>query len=1002
MVRPGVGFVRTLAAGLLLVMPASLAFGQGIAGLVRDPSGAVLPGVTIEASSPALIEQARTVVSDDQGQYNIIDLRPGVYTVTFSLQGFSTVKREGIVLTTGFTANVNADLAVGTLDETILVSAESPIVDTRTVGETAILEDEVIEALPTGRTTTGLATLIPGISVSEGGRKFQDVGGLAGEGNNWVIHGSRSNEGHVLISGLPFHSASRSNNSIARNDVSMVEELALETSAISAEYSEGGVTTNLVGKEGGNRFSGSAFVSYSGDEMQGNNHDAELRARGTAAVNALKGMYDYSVNAGGPIKQNRLWYFASIRHWVTENLVAGVFEDANRHDFLYTPDLGNQFVLTEDLTNGGARVTWQITPKNKLQGYFQKQRRIGFTGSEPALMPEAQGIRTGIGPGNTYTQLLWSAPLTSRLLIEAGQSLFWERTATAATEGLPTDSPSWGYNIVDSGLGITYNFPVSIGDPGQGSNVRNHKAALSYITGSHFFKAGVTVETAENGPTFTEVPRDMTLLFVNRVPSRITLQVQPRFIRTRLNQATGIFVTDRWTKERLTLTLGLRFDYNNGSVPPQDQPAGRFLPARHFDEVTDVPNWKDLSPRLGVAYDLFGDGKTAVKASLSRYVSGGPITATALAANPVATTVNSANRNWADLNGNFLPECDFVNPDANGECGPLGNRNFGKNVISTTIDPAVTQGFGVRPYNWETTVIVQHELTPRVGLNVGYYHRQYGNFTVTDNTLVGPADYDPYCITTPIDRRLPGGGGQELCGYYDINPAKFGQFFGHVTKAERFGNQEDVFDGVDISVSTRLGGGVVLDGGTATGRQRTNTCFTVDSPEATLRGPMVTEIPVTPGSGPRAICDVRPPFQTQAKVLASVPLPWQFQVAATFQTSPGPPIMATYIVRSADIRASLGRDLSSGPNGTASVDIVAPGTMYGPRVYQVDGRVSKIIAAGRVRMQLNVDAFNIFNANPVLQHSNNYGTDGRTWLRPEGQSGVMNARLFKVGGQVNF
>lgn len=395
-------------------------------------------------------------------------------------------------------------------------------------------------------------------------------------------------------------------------------------------------------------------------------------------------------------------------------------------------------------------------------------------------------------------------------------------------------------------------------------------------------------------------------------------------------------------------------------------------------------------------------GRTAVKASLSRYVSGGPITATALAANPVATTVNNANRKRTDLNGNFLPECDFLNPDANGECARLGNLAFGTNVIRTTTDPAVTQGFGVRPYNWETTVVVQHELTPGVGLNVGYYHRQYGNFTVTDNILVSPADYDPYCITTPIDRRLPGGGGQELCGYYDLNPSKFGQFFGHVTKADNFGKQEDVFDGVDISVTTRLRGGVLLQGGTATGRQRQNTCFAVDSPQATLSGPRVTELPATPGIGPRAICDIRPPFQTQGKLLASVTLPWDLQVAGTFQTSPGPPITATYIVRSANIRASLGRDLSSGPNGTASVEIVPPGTLYGPRVYQLDGRLSKIIPVGRFRIQGNVDAFNIFNANAVLQHSNNYGTNGATWLRPEGQSGVMNARLFKASAQVNF
>jgi hypothetical protein len=193
-----------------------------------------------------------------------------------------------------------------------------------------------------------------------------------------------------------------------------------------------------------------------------------------------------------------------------------------------------------------------------------------------------------------------------------------------------------------------------------------------------------------------------------------------------------------------------------------------------------------------------------------------------------------------------------------------------------------------------------------------------------------------------------------------------------------------------------------MQGGVAIGRQRTNTCFTVDSPQATLSGPRIFAVNATPGSEPRDICDIRSPFQPIGKLLVSVPLPWNVQVSGTFQTSPGPPITATYLARSADIRESLGRDLSSGPNGTASVEIVPPGTMYGPRVYQVDGRVSKIIPVGRFRIQGTVDVFNIFNANPVLNHSNNYGTNGASWLRPEGTSAVMNARLLRVGGQVDF
>ena len=189
----------------------------------------------------------------------------------------------------------------------------------------------------------------------------------------------------------------------------------------------------------------------------------------------------------------------------------------NRSDFFYTPDLSKQFALIEDLTNFGARVTWQVTPRNKLQGYFQKQRRAGFTGSTPALMPEAQTTREGIGPGLTYGQALWSAPVTARLLLEAGTSIYVERTTTTAMDGLPTDSPNWGYHIMDSGLGINYNYPATV-SPRQGSSVGNYKASASYVTGSHLFKVGMTLETAINGKNFTEIPRDMTLLFVNRYP----------------------------------------------------------------------------------------------------------------------------------------------------------------------------------------------------------------------------------------------------------------------------------------------------------------------------------------------------------------------------------------------------------------------------------------------------------------------------------------------------
>ena len=262
-----------------------------------------------------------------------------------------------------------------------------------------------------------------------------------------------------------------------------------------------------------------------------------------------------------------------------------------------------------------------------------------------------------------------------------------------------------------------------------------------------------------------------------------------------------------------------------------------FLPERTYAAVEDVPNWKDLGPRLGAAYDLFGDGRTAVKFAWSRYVGGGNYTGEANFLNPQTAASNSANRAWDDLNGNFTPECDFLLPAPNGECRVLQNLNFGVlGELPRSYDPDAVAGWHVRPYNTEMAVTAQHQLTSRIGIDAGYYRRSYGNFHVDDNTLVGPQDFDSYCLTTPVDPRLPGGGGQQLCGFGDIKPAKLGPEFTNRTLADKFGKYEDVYDGVDFSVNTRLGAGTVLRGGFSTGRERIDRCFAVDSPEGTVPG----------------------------------------------------------------------------------------------------------------------------------------------------------------------
>jgi hypothetical protein len=352
----------------------------------------------------------------------------------------------------------------------------------------------------------------------------------------------------------------------------------------------------------------------------------------------------------------------------------------------------------------------------------------------------------------------------------------------------------------------------------------------------------------------------------------------------------------------------------------------------------------------------------------------------ASANNPVNTSVTNVNGRWNDANQDYVPDCDLLNPDANGECGRYSDVNFGKaNSRASRYDPGLLRGYGKRSYNWETSAAVQHQLSSRVSVDVGYYRRSYGNFTLTDNLAVGPADYDPFCITSPVDARLPGGGGQQICGLYEISPSRFGQINNLITLSEPFGEQTEVYDGFDLTVNARFGNGGQVSGGLNSGRTKTSRCFVVDSPQD-LR-----------------FCDVRPPFETQVKFVGSYPLPWWgLQVSGVLQSVPGPQILAEYVATNAEIRPSLGRDLSAGPNGTVLVPLIEPGTMFAARMHQVDLRLTKNFKVGRTRLRGNVDLFNLLNGNATQFLNFRHGP---AWQQP---MQIQGARYVQFSGQIDF
>jgi hypothetical protein len=953
----------------LLALPAlaDAQSGSVIAGVVRDTSGAILPGVTVEASSPALIEKVRTVVTDGEGQFKIIDLRPGSYVVTFTLPGFSTVRREGIEMTASFTATVNAELRVGNLEETITVTGAPPTVDVQNVVQQRVMTRDVIDAIPVGaRSAANLGVLIPGVTTTQ-----PDVGGSGFSSAAIAIHGSRLQEQQQLYDGMYYNNGQgRGGNfvAIATNDAT-VQEISLETAGLSAESELSGIRTNVIPKEGGNTFKGTFATAFTNRDLQSDNLGPDLQALGLRSVPRVNKIYDINPAIGGPLKRDKLWFFFSTRNWASEQSVAGLYYNLTPTGRSYTPDLSRQAENIERNGNQSLRLTWQVSARNKINIQHQNaQQDRPFYGysccSQFTYAPEATYASKSIP--SYLSQASWNAPLTGKLLLEAGFAFANKDFPTMLQPGVDPNAPS--YTELSSNIRWG-NYSGVYGH--NGSHNLNTRMSASYVTGSHALKVGGTFMRLSAHTTQDVVNNGVTLQLLNGAPRQITVFATPLELDEVTGKNIGLFAQDQWTVRRMTVNAGIRFDYLNSYVPAQRVGPGPQVPNRdiQFDAVEDVPNWKNVSPRLGVSYDLFGTGRTAVKASLGRYLEGPNLTAFTRAANPASAIVTSATRTWADTNGDFLPQ------DA--ELGPISNVNFGQSRITTRYaDDAVTN----RGFNWEASAAVQHELVSGVSASVGYFRRWYGNFRVTDNLDVAPADYDPFCVTTPSDSRLPGGGGQQICGLYDVRPAQFGRVNNSITLSNNFGEQKEVFDGVDVNVSARLGRGVVLQGGTSTGRVLTDNCFVIDSPQALLN------------------CRVAPPFQTQVKLLGVYPLPfWGIQTSATFQSVPGPMITANYVAPNSIIAPSLGRNLSSGANGTAAVPLIQPGTLYGARMNQMDFRLSKLFRFGSGRrIQANMDLYNLFNGSAVIAQNNNFGA---TWLLP---SQILQGRLLRFSGQFDF
>ena len=981
------------AAALLLLAPTAAHAQSTLTGVVKDTSGAVLPGVTVEAASPALIEKTRSVVTDDSGAYRLVDLRPGVYTLTFALEGFSTVKREGLELSSDFTMTINSELKVGSLEETLTVTGAAPTVDVQSTTKSQVLNRETLDAIPTGRTIQGMGQLITGVSLN-----IPDVGGSRAMQQTYMsAHGMSASQTTVQVDGLVVNGLDGDGAVQSYFNSSMSQEMVYTTSGAAADVSGGGVRLNMVPKDGGNIFNGSAFAGYQDKSFQSSNLNDSLRARGLKSADGIDRLSNLEASLGGPIRKDKIWFFMSARTFHLNTLPADVFNAD-----------GSPGVDPQSIASAQARIVWQISSKNKLAVYNDRIGKNRGAAMTAGFDPATASVRWN-SPIYMTGAVKYTSTLTNRLLLEGGFSTNYERYNFIYQDGIEKErgTPEWyaTINKQDIALATTYNAAVS--QQLQSPDRLSLAASLSYISGAHNIKAGIQNSWGNYRRTY-QANGDLRAFFTNGVATRVDVLNTPWERRDQLHRDLGIYAQDAWTLNRLTLNYGARWEYFAHGTPEQSSPAGRFTAARRFDPI-DMPTWRSISPRFGAVYDVFGNQKTAVKFSLGKYMQAGS-TGFSETYNPLALTV--ASLSWIDANGDKIPQgelgCTYQTAGCEINLAQLPN-GFGVANLSK-FDPDIK-----RMYNIETSVSVQHELMPRVSVSGGWFHRDYKNLRRRDNVLQSFADYTPFTVFSPID-------GTPIT-YNNVSPTALTRV--STVDLTAGSDRKLSYNGMEYSFNARLPMGITMFGGGMSERTIAQTCDEKWNPNLLL------------------YCDQTQsgiPFRTQFKIAGSVPVKYGITASFSFQSLPayrfgtaalnidtgivagpsGQPgavslanpsglgtvwqITRTTAYSAASPCVAQGKCVagqlvnSSLSAANVSIPLIAPQTEFGDRINQLDINIVKTIKFGRMSLQPKFDLFNVLNVAPVYTvRSMLYGTNA--YLQP---SSILVGRVFQLGALLRF
>jgi hypothetical protein len=924
-----------------------------ITGVVTDDQGAVMPGVTVSIQSPALIGGTRTAVTNTTGSYQFSQLAPGVYSVVFQLAGFNTLRMEEIDVRVAFVSKVDGRMQVAGVEETVTVTGESPVVDVKSSVTATNIDKELFETVPSGNNPFVMAGMVPGMVTGR-----LDVGGNEGaQQYNLEMFGSDPGQKTFAVDGLKVNWPGGSGGfTMQYYDFAMYEEYNFQNASQSAEVDVPGVYMNMVTKSGGNEFSSDNTFYYENDSMQGDNIDEELEALGATGGNPIDISYDWNSTLGGPIVQDKAWFFGSLRWWRLDQFQTGATN----------PD-GSPAIDDNRIRNFMGKVTYQPTTLDKISFMAQGNHKQRFHRRDPpyvfvedqAAQYQNQWAYNALGQ---YSRVVGSTGLFD---IRFGR--MWGETPYDYQEGVGPDdisiSDTVRFTIVNSQQRAYFN-PNS-------RNQFNVSYSLfeDWFSGNHDLKVGLQMSW-ERMFQETEVLQDYRLELADDEPSFAVLYNTP-VTEEELTRTWALYLQDNWTiGQRLTLNLGVRVDSINGIVPEQTSAAGTWIGKRSQPQLDGLPGWTNVAPRLGFSYDLRGDGRTAIKGGYGRYyVQTGTLISQTLNRNG-SSFVRAT---WRDLDDNLR-----ITP---GPCGDITcSAELGAIPAFPTSGTTYDQD-SKRPFDDEFSFGVDHSLTTDLAVSVNYHHRRHPYGLGTINLA------RPSTAYTPVDRQFTNPSGQvETVTVYNLDPALLRVSQQSITSSEELNSS---YDGVNITVNKRYRERWQLLGGMAFSNNKgvyhegiltSANGFDLNNPNSFL------------GREDSAIfTDV--PFQLN--MAGSYLFPKDVLVALKYTARSGIPLLRQLSVRG----LTQTETVYVAPRGEDRTESVAA---------FVDLRISKRFQLSeRTRFEASLDLFNLLNSNSILDQNSSVGVSSgaaaaplsTSWGRP---SLLLTPRIIRLGVRLSF